>query len=50
VTLPDKEATANLFTMTPFYYKTTEAGRNRLYGVDSLQVTVDTDLRVYKRK
>lgn len=48
VQLPDKTAIANLFTMTPFYYKTPEAGRERLYAADSLTVTVDTDLRVYR--
>lgn len=50
VTLPDKKAIADLFTMTPFYYKTTEAGRERLYNTDSLTLTVDTDLRIYRRK
>ncbi|MBQ7921532.1 MAG: hypothetical protein IJ325_03015 [Clostridia bacterium] len=48
--LPDKTAVADLFTMTPFYYKTNDAGRERLYAADSLTVTVDTDLRVYRLK
>ncbi len=37
----------NLFTMTPFYYKTTEEGKNRLYSHSQLDVTVDVNYSVY---
>jgi len=47
--LPDKEAIADLFTMTPFYYKTTEEGRKRLFERESLDVTVDVNYTIYKK-
>lgn len=50
VTLPDRDAIGDLFTMTPFYYKTTEEGRNRLLANDSLDVTVSVTLSVYRKK
>lgn len=40
----------NLFMMTPFYYKTTEEGRNRLYSRDSLDVTVNVNYTIFKLK
>lgn len=33
--------------MTPFYYKTTEEGKNRLYSHSQLDVTVDVNYSVY---
>jgi 23S rRNA (guanine745-N1)-methyltransferase len=50
VTLPDKEAIADLFMMTPFYYKTTEAGKVRLLSRDTLTVTVHVNYTIYKKK
>ena len=49
VLLPDPDTIRNLFMMTPFYYKTTTEGRERLYAENSLTVTVETELRVYRR-
>lgn len=49
VTLPDTVTIGNLFMMTPFYYKTTAEGRQRLLEKDTLTVTVETELRVYRR-
>lgn len=48
VTLPDTKTIGDLFMMTPFYYKTTEEGRNRLFSRETLTVTVETNLRVYQ--
>lgn len=50
VTLPDKESIADLFMMTPFYYKTTEVGKVRLLSKDTLDVTVDVNYTVYQKK
>ncbi len=50
VTLPDKEAIADLFMMTPFYYKTTEAGKVRLLSKDALDITVDVSYTVFRKK
>jgi len=48
--LSEKEAIAELFTMTPFYYKTTEAGKERLLSRDTLDVTVDVNYTIYKKR
>lgn len=50
VTLPDKEAIADLFMMTPFYYKTTETGKVRLFAKDALDITVDVNYTIYKKR
>ncbi|MBQ8640887.1 MAG: hypothetical protein IJ480_01610 [Clostridia bacterium] len=49
VSLPDKAAIGNLFMMTPFYYKTTAEGREKLLAAETLTVTVETELRIYRR-
>ncbi len=38
----------NLFMMTPFYYKTTEAGRERLYSKESLKITVNVNYSIFR--
>ncbi len=43
-----QEDIASLFVMTPFYYKTTEAGRNRLLAQERLPLTVDVNYSVYE--
>ncbi len=49
VVLPDTETIFNLFTMTPFYYRTTAEGRERLLSRDTLTVTVETELWVFRK-
>jgi len=49
ITLPDKDSISDLFMMTPFCYKTSEAGRERLFSHDCLTVTVDVTYTVYKK-
>ena len=49
--IPGREALAALFTMTPFYYKTTEAGRERLLSSEMpFSVTVDVNYSIFKGK
>lgn len=48
VTLASPEEIENLFVMTPFYYKTTEAGRARLLSRDRLDVTVSVDYSLFR--
>lgn len=48
VTLPDTKTIENLFMMTPFYYKTTAEGKEKLLDRDTLTLTVETELRVYR--
>lgn len=38
----------SLFMMTPFYYKTTEAGRNNLFERKDLTVTVDVNYSLFE--
>ena len=48
--VPDNTALINLFTMTPFYYRTPESGRRRLEETASLDVTVHTEIYLMKKK
>ena len=48
--LENSEDIKNLFTMTPFYYKTTEEGKKRLYSQNELDVTVDVNYTIFKLK
>lgn len=47
-TIENKADIASLFVMTPFYYKTTEAGRARLSAQDTLEVTVEVNISVFQ--
>ena len=47
-TIETNEDIRNLFMMTPFYYKTTEAGRERLYSKESLKITVNVNYSIFK--
>jgi len=49
-TIENKEDIASLFVMTPFYYKTTEAGRARLAERETLDVTAEVNISVFKVK
>jgi 23S rRNA (guanine745-N1)-methyltransferase len=47
-TIETNDDIRNLFMMTPFYYKTTEAGRERLYSKESLKITVNVNYSIFK--
>ncbi|MBR4071554.1 MAG: methyltransferase domain-containing protein [Clostridia bacterium] len=49
VSLPDNETIMNLFTMTPFYHRCPKDGRERLEKTESLDVTVEAIIHVYKK-
>lgn len=49
VTVPNHDAVQALFTMTPFYYRTPAAGKERLAACDELTVTVATDMYVFQK-
>lgn len=40
----------NLFTMTPFYHRSPWQGRERLAATDSLEITVNCVINIYKKK
>lgn len=48
VNVASREDIESLFVMTPFYYKTTEEGRNRLLANDSLDITVDVNISIFE--
>lgn len=47
--VPDSDTLRALWTMTPFYYKTSPEGKERLFSMESLNCTVDVRLTVYKK-
>ncbi len=47
--IPDSTVLRALWTMTPFYYRTTPEGKERLFSTDFLDCTVDVRLSIYKK-
>lgn len=45
----DTENIINLFTMTPYYYKTSKSDLGKLDKIKSLYITADFDITVYKK-
>ena len=41
ITLNSKEDIESLFMMTPYYYRTSEKDKDKLNGLDTLEVTVE---------
>lgn len=50
VTLTRQSDVQSLFAMTPYFYRTSAAGRERLAGLDSLETVVDFDIFVYRKE
>ena len=50
VTLESAEAIADLFAMTPYFYRTPKAGRERLAALDRLEVSAEFEVLAYRRK
>lgn len=48
ITLPNQQDIDNLFTMTPYYYKSSVESVERLHRLGSLQTQIDVDIVVYK--
>ena len=40
----------NLFTMTPYFYKTNETSKEKLFKIDKLEVTFDFNVTIYKKR
>lgn len=47
--LPDQEAIASLFAMTPYYYKTGEKDKEKLASLSSLTTEIEFHLCVYQK-
>ncbi len=48
MTLNDSRDIMNLFSMTPYYYRTSEADREKLCALNHLETVVDVTVRVYR--
>lgn len=48
VTLVDPNEIASLFMMTPFYYKTSAEGRERLFSKNSIDLTVNVNYSIFE--
>lgn len=49
VTVEGRESIDALFSMTPYYWRTSRDGQSRLAAVDRLETTVSFDFHVYKK-
>ena len=49
ITLDNKEDIYNLFTMTPYYYKTSKQDMEKLLKLESLTTTVHFAIEIYKK-
>ena len=49
VTLKSNEDILNLFSMTPYYWRTSPSDREKLLGIDSLTTDVDIIFSVYRK-
>ena len=47
--LPCNEDIANLFTMTPYYYKTSEEGQRRLNSLSELTTEIEFEILTYRK-
>ena len=46
---PTKKGLENLFKMTPYYYKTSKEGQDKLLNCESLPITADFLIRIYSK-
>ena len=49
ITVETQEEIAALFSMTPYYYRTSESGRTALEAAEQLETIVDFDIFVYEK-
>ena len=49
VTVVGKETIEALFSMTPYYWRTSEADRIKLQNIDTLQTELDFDIFIYQK-
>lgn len=50
ICLPNSEDIQNLFTMTPYYYKTSRQDTERLLALDSLETTISFEILSYRKE
>ena len=50
VTLKDNEDILNLFSMTPYYWRTSVSDREKLFNIENLETEIDINFSVYKKE
>lgn len=50
VLLPSQEMISDLFSMTPYFWKTPRAGADRLRAVERLEIETSFDIHVYRKQ
>lgn len=48
--LDNNEDIMNLFAMTPFYYKTNQEGKKKLSDINSLGLTIDVNINIFRKR
>ena len=49
ILIPDRQAITDLFTMTPYFWKTPQEGVQRLFCIDKLDTEISFDIYVYQK-
>lgn len=49
ISIADRQTISDLFTMTPYFWKTTKEGASRLLSLDSLETEISFDVYVYQK-
>ncbi len=49
IALPDKQTISDLFTMTPYFWKTPKEGAARLAALETLETEISFDIYVYRK-
>lgn len=49
ISLTDNKDIQNLFAMTPYFYRTSQKDRNKLYAICELSTKIDVELFIYKK-
>ena len=49
IRLEDNADIKNLFSMTPYYWRTSPSDSEKLDGLDTLETTVDINFLIYKK-
>lgn len=50
IVLEDAKAIRELFTMTPYYYKTDDIGKSKLYALDKLETEIGVNFYCFKKQ
>jgi len=49
IALPDVQTIKDLFTMTPYFWKTPKEGASRLEALEKLETEISFDIYIYRK-